>query len=81
MVTAYKPPTDANLWLKALGYYRTCRQAEYDTMRRDATLKDVIGARVAACKSLAQRLIDTGVWEGEAWNQAIRVELLGSESN
>jgi len=81
MVTTYKPPTDADLWWKALGFLRTSRHADYYAMRLDGSLKGIVEGRIAACKSYAQRLIDSGTWEGEAWNQAIRVELLESESN
>lgn len=78
---AYTPPSDADLWWKALGFFRTSKKVQYDAMRLDGSLKEVVGGRVAACKSYAQRLIDSGTWEGEAWNQAIRQELLESESD
>ena len=81
MITQYKIPSDADLWWKAIEFYRTSKKATYDAMRLDGSLTNVVGGRVAACKRYAQNLIDSGTWEGEAWNQAIRVELLGSESN
>ena len=82
MTTAtFDSPTDGELWLKATDFFRTCRPHAHRDMRRDGSFEEVILGRVAACKRYATNLIDGGMWEGEAWNRAIRKELLESESD
>ena len=81
MMQTYNAPTDADLWLKATEFFRTCKPTAYRAMSREGNLEDVARRRVDACKSYAQRLINSGIWEGDAWNQAIRAELLESESD
>ena len=78
----YPTPTDGDLWLKAMDFLRVCRPKVYKELSSsDEGLEDLINSRIAACKRYAMNLIAGGTWEGEAWNLAIRQELLESETD
>lgn len=77
----YTPPSPFDLRVKAFEFLRDCKLDALDAMTKDHTLKAVLDARVKACQEYAASLIATGVWAGEAWNLAIRRELLESESD
>jgi len=77
----YTNPTDQDLYMKGWNYYRMCKPKAFREMDRDGTLPEVIIKRVRACKRYAENLIQNGMWDGEAWQQAIRQEMLGSESD
>lgn len=72
---------DLELSLKASNFLRENRPEQWAAMKRDGTLQQTVKSRVEACKAYAASLIDGGMFEGEAWNMAIRKELLESESD
>lgn len=80
-MASYAPPSSLDLRVKAFEFLRDCKPKQFKAMVKDKSLKDVLDARVKACQEYAASLIATGVWEGEAWNLAIRRELLESESD
>jgi hypothetical protein len=77
----WQPPTQEELEEKALNYLKTCLPKDYRQMKKDGELEENIRLRVKAAKSYAESLIKGGMFEGEAWNLAIRQEILDSESD
>ena len=77
----YAPPGDLALYGQRLDFLRACKPAMYKALRSSGPTQDAVIATVGECKRHAAELIASGVWEGEAWNQAIRAVLLESESD
>ncbi len=75
----YRPPSEEKLANLALDYYKKCRRQEYRGLLAARELQGVIQLRVAAAKQAAAGLQKVMSPE-EAWNLAIRRELLDSES-
>src|SRR3990172_5888260 len=70
------PPSDLDLYSKCVDFLRTCRPAVYKALRSTGPTQDAVIAKVRECKQHAIGLIESGVWEGEAWQRAIRAVLL-----
>ncbi len=75
------PPSDEVLRQKSLTFVKECKPKSYRQMKRLHELEEYLDLKVKACKREAQSLMESGVWENEAWNRAIRQELLESESD
>jgi hypothetical protein len=75
------PPSEETLKAKALRFLRTCRAKEYRELSRSGDLPEAVSLKVKGAQDYAQSLMATGVWETEAWNRAIRSEILESESD
>ncbi len=78
---AWEPPTQENLGAKALDFFKTCKPKEYREMKKDGSLQEVCQLAARAAQRYAQNLIGSGMWGREAWNMAIRQEILQSESD
>ena len=50
-------------------------------MKADGSHKEVCQLKAKAAKDYAESFIYSGVWDREAWNRAIRLEILESESD
>jgi hypothetical protein len=74
-------PTLAELEAKALHYLKTCKPKEYRELQKNGELQQSLQRRAKAARRYALNLIESGVWETEAWNRAIRLEILESESD
>jgi hypothetical protein len=81
MVTTFQEPTNAELEAKALRFVRQCRQKLYRELRQSGELKEYCRQKAKAARRYAENLIKSGEWEGNAWNRAIRLEILESESD
>lgn len=75
------PPSVESLRAKALAYIKECKPRDYRRMKRNGELEKYLDLAVEACQDYARRLIEQGMWEREAWNMAIRQEILESESD
>ena len=75
------PPTFEELRQKALVFFKENKPKSYRQMKRDNELDEVLDMRARACQRYAQGLMEQGMWEGEAWNLAIRQEILESETD
>ncbi|GEM_PF-2675358 len=75
------PPSQAELEAKAEYFLKTSRAKEYRAAKKSGELQEWIQIKVKAAKEMAESLIGGGVWEGEAWNRAIRSQILESESD
>ena len=75
------PPTQDDLEAQALDFFKRCKPKEYREMKRDGSLQEVCQLVAEAAQRYAQNLTGSGMWEREAWNMAIRQEILQSESD
>lgn len=77
----WEAPTQEVLVLKALNFYKECKPKEYREMKKDGSLQEVCQMKAKAAKRYAESLIHQGMWNREAWNMAVRQEILESESD
>jgi len=75
------PPSEATLKDIALKFYRENRRKDYRELRQNGGLDEAIALKVEAAQRASQNLMTSGEWEHEAWNRAIRSEILESESD
>ena len=71
------PPTHGDLTDKALTYLKENRRKEYRTMTAEQRTEYAESAAKRA-ERYANTLQKMGIWESEAWNTAIRQEILGN---
>ena len=69
---------DDDLKEKRLKFLRGNRPKEYRRLKQEGKLDAHLQASADACVKEAERLIETGTFEGQAWQWAIRTELLES---
>jgi hypothetical protein len=74
-------PTQQELEAKALKFFRECKPKSYREMKKSGDLKEVCQLRAKATQRYALSLMENGVWETEAWNRAIRLKILESDSD
>ena len=74
-------PTQEQLEAKALHYLKTCKPKEYRELKKNGELQQSLTRRAQAARDYARRLILSGEFENQAWNRAIRLEILESESD
>lgn len=74
-------PTQQELEAKALKFFRECKPKSYREMKNSSELKEVCQLRAKATRRYALSLMENGVWETEAWNRAIRLKILESDSD
>ncbi len=77
----WEAPTQEALEAQALDFSKKCKPKEYREMKKDGSLQEVCQLAARAAQSYAERLIKNGMWEREAWNMAIRQDILQSESD
>ncbi len=78
---AWNEPSQESLEAQALDFFKRCKPKEYREMKKDGSLREVCQLRARAAKRYAENLIQCGVWEREAWNMAVRQEILESETD
>lgn len=81
MTEEFQVPSDSQLREQALKFFKENKPKAYREMKADGSLEEVLAMRVKAARDYAQTLQNTGTWAGEAWNRAIRLEILESESD
>ena len=77
----YIPPSQAELELKALNFYKKHRPKEYQRLETNHELKVACHLKAENAIRYAQDLIASGVLEVEAWDLAIRSKILESEND
>ena len=75
------PPPQEELEAKALHFLRTCKPKAYKELKKLSYLEEAIAMKAEAAIRYAEELIDLGEYEPQAWNRAIRLEILESESD
>lgn len=75
------PLSEESLRKQALDYVKENRRKSYRQMKEDGELEEYLSLKVNACRRQAFNLIESGVWENEAWNMAIREKILETESD
>ena len=73
--------SDEELREIALDYLKGNRRSEYRQLVKDQELEGLLALRVRAAKDYAQSLMVSGESLESAWNRAIRLHLLKSESD
>jgi hypothetical protein len=76
-----KAPTQSELENKALTFVRTNKPKYFNDLKKTGKLKEYCQRRATKAMSYAKTLIVNGTPEAEAWNTAIRHEILESKSN
>ena len=74
-------PSQEELEAQSLDFLKTCRRSLYRDLRGTGDLGDFLKRRANRARGYARNLMASGVWETEAWNRAIRLEILESESD
>ena len=78
----YKAPTETELINKALVFMKeNYSRKKYKALKDSGEVQELAQLKAKAAIRYAENLISSGMWAGEAWNQAIRLEILESESD
>ena len=80
-IEEYQPPTQSELENKALNFVKTNKPRYYRDLKKTGKLKEYCRRRATKAMSYAKSLIVNGMSEGEAWNMAIRQEILELKSD
>lgn len=80
MTLSNYPPTDDHLKTTYLRYLRECRPKVLQAAQSAGELDELVALAVNGAKTFARNLMLSGVFEPDAWNRAIRSELLESDS-
>lgn len=78
MTTVNIPSTD-KLRELALSFIKDKRLGSYKQMVKDGELDLYLDTTVENCRRLATSLIESGMAEGLAWDQAVKMEIYESE--
>jgi len=77
----WKAPTKEGLEAQALDFFKRCKPKEYKEMEKDGSLQEVCQLRAERAKDYAESLIQSGEFDRAAWNRAVRLVILESESD
>ena len=80
-IEEYRPPTQSELEYKALDFVKTNKLRYYKDLKKTGKLKEYCQRRATKAMSHAKSLISNGVSGEEAWNIAIRQEILELKSD
>ena len=72
---------DDDLEDKRLTFLRDCKPQELRRLRKEKTLDEHLARKAKRCRSRAESLVKSGVFEGQAWQWAIREVLLETEAD
>jgi hypothetical protein len=72
--------SQSELESKALNFIKRCKKKDCKTMSKEE-ISEWATLKAKAARRYAQNLIASGVWVQEAWNRAIRSEILESETD
>ena len=73
--------TDEELEEKRLTYLRLCKPKELRRLRKEGALAEHLERRARRCRDQVASLTQDGVFEGRAWQVAIREALLETEAD
>lgn len=77
----YREPAKEELERKALKFIRECKPREYKKMKELGEVEEYCRGKAEAAINYAESLIGGGMYPGQAWNMAIRSQILESESD
>ena len=77
----FTPPPRGHLLEQVREFLRTSRESDYYRMKREGTLEEELERRVDTAIRYAGNLTASGEWEVQAWNRAIRLVILESETD
>ncbi len=77
----FTPPTQELLEMKALHFLKTCRREAYREVKGAGELAEWVTLKANAARKYAENMISNGAMAEEAWNMAVRLEILGSETD
>lgn len=66
---------------KALDFVKSIKPKEYRRMKKEGTLTEYCARKARAARDYAENLMATGEPAKIAWNRAIRLEILESETD
>jgi len=75
------PPSDESLRAQTVDFMKENQPKIYRQFLVAGDLQEYLDLKVNACKRAAQNLIKNGVFLNQAWNTAIRQEILEIESD
>ncbi len=75
------PPSQEELEAKALYFVRTCKPKEYKRLKQSGELEEYCQLKAKAATSYKERITTENYTAPVAWNMAIRLEILESESD
>jgi len=76
----YRPPLEDELISKALEFMKECYpKKKYRELVKSKELYPLAKLKAGACKDYAENLIKMGEFPNQAWNWAIRQEILETE--
>ena len=76
-----EPPTTNELEEQALKFLRDCRPQEYKELKARGAVEEYCQQKVEAAQRAAENLISQGTFPPQAWNTAIRTEILECQSD
>ncbi len=77
---AYQPPTQAELEADALKFLKGSAPKEFKKMSKEQ-VREYCQTKAKEAADYARRLIETGMYEGQAWIQAQRIVILERDSD
>lgn len=77
----FRPPSKDELELQALNFYKTYKREEYQRLKNAGELETLCHLKAENAMRFAQDSIAIGMSDNEAWNKAIRSEILESETD
>ena len=72
----YQPPTQSKLENEALNFVQRNKPRYYNDLRKTGKLKEYCQHKATKAMSHAKSLISNGMPESEAWDMAIRQEIM-----
>ena len=73
--------TDDQLKEMRLRYLKDCKPQELRRLRKERSLDESLQRRADRCRARANDLVQSGTFEGQAWQWAIREVLLEQEAD
>ena len=73
--------TDEQLKAMRLRYLRDCKPQELGRLHKEHSLDEHLQRKADRCRSRADSLVESGTFEGQAWQWAIREVLLETEAD
>ena len=79
---AFVPPSESSLIETAMTFMKeNYPRKKFWALKKSGELEELARLKASACKDYAENLIKTGTFANQAWNMAIKQEILGSESD
>jgi len=80
-ISTFTPPTEDQLKEMALSFVKEAKPKEYHKMKKSGELGEYQRLKAKFAREEAEGLMSVGIWDQEAWNRAIRSQILESETD